>query len=233
MKKFGSCLLCLAVMTSLALPSAAIDVKSGFKGAVSAVGNTATDSGIKAISNKVDAVVAKSDKITEDFTNAALSINKALELKQNKEEENAKGKNKNKKNSEVNTLESAMADLEAMLADENAKAAAQEKIKNMTEAQKAEFVKGLTNMGNGLLGYLDVATESANLILEITNDPGAAIKLGSKLKEVKKVATNAPAQAKKFGGTVKGLFQLAANAGLKVKQPTAAKTSKTKNTTDF
>lgn len=43
----------------------------------------------------------------------------------------------------------------------------------------------------------------------------------------------AAAQAKKFGGTVKGLFQLATSAGLKVKQPTAAKSGKTKSTTDF
>ncbi len=186
MKKIGSCLLFWAIMTTIALPSAAIDVKSGFKGAVSAVGNTATDTGVKAIQDKVNAIVTKSDKITEDFTSSVLSVGKVLELKSSLEEESAKGKNKNKKNSEADALEAVMADIDAMLADEEARAAAKEKIRNLTADQKAELSKCLQSMLNGLQGYLDVANESANLLLEIANDPAAAIKLGAKLKEVKK-----------------------------------------------
>lgn len=52
MKKFSTCLLCLAFIASMTLPTYALDVKAGLKSAVSSVGDSATEDGLKAIKIK-------------------------------------------------------------------------------------------------------------------------------------------------------------------------------------
>ena len=238
MNKFLSSLLVLTVILTVSGISAdALDIKGGLKSAASSVKSSAdanaSKEGIAGIKAKVDALINRSDKITDDFTSAYEETSEMLGLKELIEKTKAEkaDASKEKANKEQDSSNSNISDASAYLASEEAQKELAARIKSLSAEKKAKLIKCLENMGNAVLGYADITAESANLLQVITNDPAAAIKMGTKLKELKKVAVNTPKQAKLFGSAAKNLVSAAAKAGLKVKQPEAKKT-KSKNAND-
>jgi len=240
MNKFLSSLLALTFLLTVSGVSAdALDIKGGLKSAASAVksgaDSSASKEGIAGIKAKVDALISKSDKITEDFTSAYNETSDMLGLKELIEKAKAEqaGSSKTKANKEKDSSNSDISDASAYLASEEAQKELAERIKSLSSDKKTKLIKCLENMGNAVLGYADITAESANLLQVIANDPSAAIKMGSKLKELKKIASNTPEQAKLFGSASKNLISAAAKAGLKVKQPEAKKTKSKKANDDI
>lgn len=233
MKKI-SLVLCLAIIAATALPSNALDIKSGLKSAVGQVAAQGTDEGVAKLKKQIDIVINKSDKITTDFENALNDASNLLGIKNLKEELEAEQKNmsKQKSNQEQGSTQGKNAK------DEDADAAAAEReseiveaMKNLSASKKSEFISCVGNMGVAALGYADVSIEALNLLTIITDDPASAFKLGADLKRIKKVATNAPKQAKLFGNTVKTLCSLASKAGINIKLPQGSQSGKAKNAT--
>lgn len=188
--------LALVSLMSVSLSAnAAIDYKAGLKAGVQAsLANSkpaaANTAAINSYRSKINAVVAKSNKLSSNF-NSAVNNASSLLLPKN---ELAKVRG----NAAVNSA--AAADkLAAYLAADSQKASVSKKVNALSAEKKVQLNGYVKTMKDSMVGYTSVVKESTALSVQIAKQPAVAAALSPDLKKLRQVSANASNQAKMAG----------------------------------
>ena len=189
--------LALVSLMSMSLSAnAAIDVKAGLKAGAQASlanskpANTTNTAAINSYKAQINAVVAKSNKLSSNFNS---SVNNASALLLSKDEL-AKVRGNAAPNS------AATADkLAAYLAADTQKANISKKVSSLSNDKKVQLNGYVKTMKDSMVGYTGVVKEATTLSAQVAKTPSVAVALSPELKKLKQVSANASNQAKMAG----------------------------------
>lgn len=190
--------LALVSLMSMSLSAnAAIDVKAGLKaGAQASLANskpattTANAAQINSYRSQINAVVAKSNKLSSNFNS---SVNNASALLLSKDE-----LAKVRGNAAANSA--AAADkLATYLAADTQKANISKKVNALSADKKVQLNGYVKTMKDSMVGYTGVVKEATTLTAQVAKTPSVAVALSPELSKLKQVSANASNQAKMAG----------------------------------
>ena len=215
-------LLSVAVALSVSASAFKMPSASSLTGAGSSSGSSLD---VNSVKTKVQNILNTSNATTESFNKSLVVLNTILASKEEvaklkEAQEAAEGKAKT-------AAASAFAEPVAAASASNLIAIAgqvdlKDKIQALTKEQKQQTVDAAFNVALANLGFATVATDSADLVKEISSDSGAAVKLSSELKSLKTISSNAVQQIKASADVTGAVTKIIAAGDIKFKAPTSA-----------
>ena len=210
---------------ALALVNAqAFKVPSASKltGTASTTGSSASSLDVSAVKTRVQNMKTVSDATTETFSMALVSLNSVLASKEQMThlKETQAAATKKAKKAETNAIAGPVATEAAnnliALADQKD---LKEQLKSLSAAQKQQAVDAAFNVGLANLGFASIASESADLVKEISDDPSSSLKLASELKTLKGIAASAPKQVQSSAQVTSAVAKIITASGAKFQAP--------------
>ena len=188
--------LALVSLMSVSLSAnAAIDYKAGLKaGAQASLANSkpksANTAAINSYRSQINAVVAKSNKLSSNFNS---SVNNASALILSKDE-----LAKVRGNASANSTAAANK-LATYLASDSQKANISKKVNSLSADKKVQLSGYVKTMKDSMVGYTGVVKEATTISAQVAKTPSVAVALSPELKNLRQVSANASNQAKMAG----------------------------------
>lgn len=195
--------LALVSLMSVSLSAnAAIDYKAGLKaGAQASLANSkpkpANTAAINSYRSQINAVVAKSNKLSSNFSS---SVNNASALILSKDE-----LAKVRGNASANSAAAANK-LATYLASDSQKANISKKVNSLSADKKVQLSGYVKTMKDSMVGYTGVVKEATTISAQVAKTPSVAVALSPELKNLRQVSANASNQAKMAGKVASALL---------------------------